>query len=92
MSIWNYKSAHEIAKAIDTHINKMGTSAQSQYGHHIIGVLRDAKNASVTALTGPKELDDIRAGLCYACRGDALYECDVAYGWSPQCEFIRQRQ
>jgi hypothetical protein len=92
MSIWEHKSAHDIARAVDIHIKKGAASAKSQYGHHIVGVFRDAKRASVNALTGPKELDEIRAGLCYACRGDALYECDVAYGWSPQCEFIRQSQ
>jgi hypothetical protein len=92
MSNWQYKSANEIARALDIHIRIKGSSAKSQYGHHIIGVFRAAKRASLNALTGPKELNDIRAGLCYACRGDALYECDVADGWSPQCEFLRQTQ
>ena len=90
MSMWEYKAAHEIARAVDIHMK--GSSARSQYGHQLIGVFKDAKKASVTALTGPKDLDDIRAGLCIACRGDALYKCDVEKGWSPQCEFIRQCQ
>jgi hypothetical protein len=89
MSVWDYKAAHEIASAVDIHIQKR-PSARSQYGHQLIGVYHDAKRAGSTALTGPQDLHDIRTSLCTVCRGDDLYKCDVSEGWSRNCEFLRQ--
>jgi hypothetical protein len=91
MSVWDHKAAHEIASAIDLHIQKV-PRARSQYGHQLIGVYRDAKRAGSTAQTGPQDLKDIRTSRCVACRGDALYKCDVDEPWSNKCEFMRQRK
>jgi hypothetical protein len=86
LSIWDHKAAHEIARAVDMHMKS--PSANSQQGHQLIGVYKDAKRAAATDQTGPQELSDIRASLCTACRGNTLYECDVDKGWSKNCAFI----
>jgi hypothetical protein len=88
MSVWDHKEAHEIARAVDTHMQR--PSARSQYGHQLIGVYKDAKKAGSTSRTGPQDLQDIRVSLCTVCWGDELYKCDVREGWSRNCEFLRQ--
>jgi hypothetical protein len=89
MSIWEHKAAHEIARAVEMHMRV--SSAKSQYGHQLIlGAYKEAKQASTTTQTDQQNLKDIRACLCIACRGDALYKCDVSEGWSHNCAFLRQ--
>jgi hypothetical protein len=88
MSPWGHKSAHEIAGAVAMHMKN--SSAKSQRGFQLIDVYKDAKRAAATERTGPQELADIRSSLCCACRGDELYPCDVAEGWSQNCSFVQQ--
>jgi hypothetical protein len=90
MSVWDHKEAHEIARAVDMHMQR--ASARSQYVHQLIGVYKDAKRAGSTARTGLQDLQDIRARLCTVCRGGDLYKCDVSEGWSRNCEFLRQNK
>jgi hypothetical protein len=90
MTIWEHKAANEIAGAVGRHLKK--SSKESQQGHQLIGVYKDAKSAASTIRTDPQDLKGIRASLCCACRGDKLYPCDVDEGWSPNCAFIQQSQ
>jgi hypothetical protein len=86
MSMWDHKAAYALARAVDMHMKS--PTAKSQQGHQLIGVYMDAKRAATTDQTGAKELDNLRARLCLACRQNTLYKCDVDEGWSPKCAFI----
>lgn len=88
MSIWEHKAADEIAGAVEKHIRS--SSANSQHGYQLIGIYKAAKKAAITDQTNAENLSEIKTNLCSLCRGQALYECDVAEGWSAKCAFLKQ--
>jgi len=87
MSVWEHKFANDIVGAVAHHLNN--ASADSQPGFQLIGVYKAAARAANTAITGPEDINHIRSSLCFTCRGDKLYDCDVKDGWSPNCAFIK---
>ena len=90
MKHWEHKAANDIAGAVGLHLR--GSNQKSQYGQMLIGVYKDAKRAASSVLTSLNDLKDIRTSLCFACRGDKLYPCDVSVGYSPNCAFVRNNQ
>jgi len=86
MSVWDHKAAHELACAVEKHIHR--SSAEPQAGHILMGVYSAAKKASKTAETNPVSLMHIWSSLCFACRRDKLYQCDVSEGKSEHCSFL----
>jgi hypothetical protein len=85
MSNWEHKAADELANALVNHI-KYAHDDLSDTGL-LIGIYKAARRATVSD-TGPEALIHIRSVLCYSCRRNGLYPCDVDSGWSKNCAFI----
>jgi hypothetical protein len=87
MSDWHHKAADELASAVANHIkyvrDDLANTAQ------LIGIYKAAKRAATVTETGPEELIHIRVILCYACRQNKSYPCDLDASWSPNCAFVR---
>ena len=86
MSHWDRRNALDLADAIQNKINHPGT--ESALKSALTPIALDSTKASLTVQTPSGTVYALRVQLCAVCRGESLYPCDKAQGWSACCAFV----
>ena len=64
--------------------------AQGEIGQQLAKTYDVAQFASQHVTTDGSTVEALRRQLCATCRGNVLYECDRAQGWSENCAFLKK--
>lgn len=88
MTDWTRKNLDTLSEALTVHLSS-GHSTES-YAYILIDASKLAHKGAKEFQQSEHRLDVIRASVCAVCRLHKLYECDVPFGWSPNCALLKK--
>lgn len=88
MTDWARKRLDTLSEALTVYLSS-GHSTEP-YAYLLIDARKKAHRCSTVFQPNEGQLDLARASVCKVCREHRMYECDVPFGWSPNCAFLRE--
>jgi hypothetical protein len=88
---WNRKNANTLLGAITHHLRRRSVEGgmEDAQSERLAGACKELDFASNLPNSSNAKLKQLRSVVCSECRGNCLYVCDVASGWSDNCALIK---